>query len=74
MTEVVWILLMKKISSIVKFNQDKIIKLDILIDRSCLEVFVNEGEYTISFRFHLKNHETILTDFNDIEVIQMSKK
>ncbi|WP_342259155.1 glycoside hydrolase family 32 protein [Spiroplasma endosymbiont of Dioctria linearis] len=53
------------------FDNLKINTIRILIDRSCLEIFINEGEQAISLRFFIKKHNQIITNLKEVNVIQL---
>lgn len=54
-----------------KIEIGKISNLHILIDRSCIEIFINDGRYTVSSLFFVENHNLIKTDLIDGEVHQL---
>ncbi|AKX34080.1 sucrose-6-phosphate hydrolase [Spiroplasma litorale] len=51
----------------IDFNNLEIESLRILVDRSCIEIFVNEGQQAISVKFFIKNHNIV-----DIENLKAS--
>ncbi|ALD66487.1 glycoside hydrolase family 32 protein [Spiroplasma cantharicola] len=55
----------------INFDNLKIDSIRILIDRSCLEIFINEGEHAISLRFFIKNHNQIETNLKNLKVFQL---
>ncbi|ASP28197.1 sucrose-6-phosphate hydrolase [Spiroplasma corruscae] len=57
--------------SILDFGNLKVNDLRVLIDRSCLEIFVNSGEHAISVRFFIKDHSKIKTNLNKLNVYQL---
>ncbi|ATZ16179.1 beta-fructofuranosidase [Entomoplasma freundtii] len=54
-----------------KIAIDKINNLRLLVDRSCLEIFINDGEHSVSVLFYVLNHTTIETDLTGGEAYQL---
>ncbi|AUM62726.1 glycoside hydrolase family 32 protein [Spiroplasma monobiae] len=61
----------ENLPSIINFGNLEVNNVRILIDRSCLEIFINEGQHAISLRFFIKDHSKIISDLNEIKVIQL---
>ncbi|AUB31584.1 glycoside hydrolase family 32 protein [Spiroplasma floricola] len=61
----------ENLPSIINLNNLDIDKIRILVDRSCLEIFINDGQFAISLRFFIKNHNTIITDLENKKIIQL---
>ncbi|AGR42197.1 glycoside hydrolase family 32 protein [Spiroplasma diminutum] len=57
--------------SLINLGNLKINNIRILIDRSCLEIFINDGQHAISLRFFIKDHNKISTDLKNVKVIQL---
>ncbi|PPE06499.1 glycoside hydrolase family 32 protein [Mesoplasma corruscae] len=61
----------ENLPSILQFEDLKIQDIQILIDRSCMEIFINKGEHAISVRFYLKHHNEIITDLTNKKTYQL---
>nr|WP_324602914.1 GH32 C-terminal domain-containing protein [Williamsoniiplasma somnilux] len=57
--------------TIVTIDNVEIKSIRILIDRSAMEIFVNDGQYAMSVRFYLDKHNQIFTNINELEVYQL---
>ncbi|QHX36728.1 glycoside hydrolase family 32 protein [Spiroplasma sp. BIUS-1] len=57
--------------SIINFDNLEIKNVRILVDRSCLEIFINEGQHAISLRFFIKEHNKVTANLNNLKVIQL---
>ncbi|AKU79696.1 glycoside hydrolase family 32 protein [Spiroplasma turonicum] len=56
---------------VINFDNLSIDNIRILIDRSCMEIFINNGEHAISLRTFILNHNTIKTNLNNSKVYQL---
>ncbi|ATZ21049.1 glycoside hydrolase family 32 protein [Mesoplasma coleopterae] len=43
----------------------------ILVDRSVMEIFINEGEHAVSVRFYINEHNKILTNLKNVKINQL---
>ncbi|AOG60417.1 sucrose-6-phosphate hydrolase [Spiroplasma helicoides] len=60
-----------ELPSVINFEDLKINSLRILIDRSCMEIFINNGEHAISVRTFIINHKVVESDLKESQVYQL---
>ncbi|ASZ09282.1 hypothetical protein CK556_02925 [Mesoplasma chauliocola] len=61
----------ENLPSIINNGTLKVKSLRILIDRSTMEIFVNEGQHAISVRFYINKHNQIKTNLSNVKVNQL---
>nr|WP_268875464.1 GH32 C-terminal domain-containing protein [Mesoplasma melaleucae] len=43
------------------------------MDKSSIEIFINEGRYTLTTKIFLENHNKVTTDIEELEIYQLAK-
>ncbi|AVN62529.1 hypothetical protein CG001_02725 [Mesoplasma coleopterae] len=61
----------ENLPSIINLGNLNVKNLRILIDRSVMEIFINEGQYAISVRFFIDKHNQIQTNIKNVKINQL---
>lgn len=58
----------KNLSSEIIFEKEIVSKVYILIDKSSIEIFINDGKYILTTKIFLENHNKATTDIEELEI------